>query len=88
MTHEPFHPLEFSNEQLTSSFTVEGTVTPNQLRWKPFPVPSEPVDFVRGKEQRHLPPLYASRGGWYGGSRDATIGIQTVRMERAESLPP
>ncbi len=23
-------------------------VTPNQLRWRPFPIPEDPVDFVRG----------------------------------------
>jgi hypothetical protein len=23
-------------------------ITPNQLRWRPFSVPDEPVDFVRG----------------------------------------
>jgi homogentisate 1,2-dioxygenase len=33
-------------ENLTADFR-QGTVTPNQLRWKPFPIPSEKVDWVR-----------------------------------------
>jgi homogentisate 1,2-dioxygenase len=47
VTHEPFHPLNFPAEQLTADFSM-GMVTPNQLRWRPMPIPSEPVDFVRG----------------------------------------
>lgn len=47
VTHEPFHPLEFPTETLTADFT-SAAVTPNQLRWRPFPVPGAPVDFVRG----------------------------------------
>ncbi|KAG2428612.1 hypothetical protein HYH02_014313 [Chlamydomonas schloesseri] len=47
VTHEPFHPINFPNETLTADFSG-GTVTPNQLRWRPFPIPSEPVDWVRG----------------------------------------
>eukprot|EP00775_Hariotina_reticulata_P013328 gene13328-13457_t len=47
VTHEPFHPLNFPAEQLTADFSL-GVVTPNQLRWRPLPIPAEPVDFVRG----------------------------------------
>ncbi|GIL72055.1 hypothetical protein Vretimale_540 [Volvox reticuliferus] len=47
VTHEPFHPVNFPNESLTADFAA-GTVTPNQLRWRPFPIPPEPVDWVRG----------------------------------------
>jgi homogentisate 1,2-dioxygenase len=48
VTHEPFHPLNFPAEKLTADFSA-GVVTPNQLRWRPFAIPSEPsVDFVRG----------------------------------------
>lgn len=48
VTHEPFHPHSFPCETLTADFS-QGVVTPNQLRWRPFPIPSEPgVDFVRG----------------------------------------
>jgi homogentisate 1,2-dioxygenase len=47
VTHEPFHPLNFPAETLTADFS-QGVVTPNQLRWRPIPIPSEPVDFVRG----------------------------------------
>lgn len=47
VTHEPFHPLNFPAETLTANFE-QGVVTPNQIRWRPFPIPNEPVDFVRG----------------------------------------
>lgn len=47
VTHEPFHPLNFPAETLTASFDG-GVVTPNQLRWRPFAIPADPVDFVRG----------------------------------------
>lgn len=48
VTHEPFHPLDFPAETLTSDFD-RCIVTPNQLRWRPFPIPTDgPVDFVRG----------------------------------------
>ena len=49
VTHEPFHPLCFPSETLTADF-LRCVVTPNQLRWKPFPLPPDdhPVDFVRG----------------------------------------
>uniref|UniRef100_A0A7S0R9Z4 homogentisate 1,2-dioxygenase n=1 Tax=Chlamydomonas leiostraca TaxID=1034604 RepID=A0A7S0R9Z4_9CHLO len=48
VTHEPFHPTAFPCETLTADFST-GMVTPNQLRWRPFPIPSEPgVDFLRG----------------------------------------
>jgi len=47
VTHEPFHPLNFPAETLTADF-ASGVVTPNQLRWRPFSIPSESVDFVRG----------------------------------------
>ncbi|KAI8467072.1 MAG: homogentisate 1,2-dioxygenase-domain-containing protein [Monoraphidium minutum] len=47
VTHEPFHPLNFPAETLTADFGL-GVVTPNQLRWRPFSIPTESVDFVRG----------------------------------------
>lgn len=47
VTHEPFHPLDFPTEGLTANFT-QGVVTPNQLRWRPFAIPGEKVDFVHG----------------------------------------
>jgi len=47
VTHEPFHNLSFPPETLTADFT-RAVVTPNQLRWRPFPIPDDPVDFVRG----------------------------------------
>ena len=39
-------PLTFPAENLTAEFS-QGMVTPNQLRWKPFPMPTEKVDWVR-----------------------------------------
>jgi homogentisate 1,2-dioxygenase len=48
MPAEPFHPHPFPNETLTADFSTS-VVTPNQLRWRPIPIPSEPgVDFLRG----------------------------------------
>eukprot|EP00803_Ostreobium_quekettii_P003922 evm.model.scf_3626.1 EVM.evm.TU.scf_3626.1 scf_3626:474-4330(-) len=47
VTHEPFHPLNFPAQALTGDFS-QGVVTPNQLRWRPFEIPHQPVDFVRG----------------------------------------
>ncbi len=47
VTHEPFHPLNFPVNTLTSDFT-NAVITPNQLRWRPFQIPSDPVDFVQG----------------------------------------
>ncbi|HVS31045.1 MAG TPA: homogentisate 1,2-dioxygenase [Thermoanaerobaculia bacterium] len=40
VTHEPFRRLREG--------TALGEGTPNQLRWDPFPLPSEPADFVDG----------------------------------------
>ncbi len=39
-------PLDFPAENLTGDFS-QGVITPNQLRWKPFPYPSEKTDWVR-----------------------------------------
>ena len=47
VTHEPFHPLDFGAENLTADFG-RAVLTPNQVRWRPFSVPSDPVDWVRG----------------------------------------
>ena len=47
VTHEPFHPVSFPPEGLTADFS-RGVVTPNQLRWRPFPIPEHPIDFVQG----------------------------------------
>ncbi len=43
--HRPF--VRIDNAKLTSTFD-ESATTPNQLRWNPPPMPSEPTDFVRG----------------------------------------
>ncbi len=47
VTHEPFHPLDFASEVFSGDFE-RALITPNQLRWRPFSVPDDPVDFVRG----------------------------------------
>ena len=43
--HEPFQRIE--NRHLTNRFG-EADPSPNQLRWDPLPMPSEPTDFVDG----------------------------------------
>jgi len=45
-THKPFRPL--SGGLVRSGPFNEVPATPNQLRWKPIPVPSAPTDFVDG----------------------------------------
>jgi homogentisate 1,2-dioxygenase len=45
VTHEPF---EFAARDLAAESAAPHRVTPNQLRWDPFPIPSEPADFVDG----------------------------------------
>ena len=43
--HEPFKRVD--EGRLTSDFNQVET-PPNQLRWNPLPIPSEPTDFVQG----------------------------------------
>ena len=43
--HQPFHRLD--NGRLVSTFD-DVDVSPNQLRWDPLPIPTEPTDFVQG----------------------------------------
>ena len=47
VVHEPFHAMDFPNQCLLAD-SSKCTITPNQLRWRAFPVPERPVDFVRG----------------------------------------
>lgn len=47
VTHEPFHPLDFGAENLTAAH-ADHVLTPNQIRWRPLALPTEPVDWVRG----------------------------------------
>jgi homogentisate 1,2-dioxygenase len=44
VTHRPFEQIE--NKGWVGKF--DEPVTPNQLRWDPLPVPSEPTDFIDG----------------------------------------
>jgi homogentisate 1,2-dioxygenase len=44
--HEPFRPIE--RGLLRSGPFDEVPPSPNQLRWKPLPIPSKPTDFVDG----------------------------------------
>ncbi|GFR40186.1 hypothetical protein Agub_g745 [Astrephomene gubernaculifera] len=50
VTHQPFHPVDFPQQALSAHFSAASSalLTPNQLRWRPFPLPAEPVDWVRG----------------------------------------
>src|SRR5687767_14677636 len=43
--HRPFRQIDKGG---WVSLFDEVTVTPNQLRWDPLPLPTEPTDFVRG----------------------------------------
>jgi homogentisate 1,2-dioxygenase len=44
--HKPFRPVD--RRLLRSGPFTEVPPTPNQLRWRPLPIPSEPTDFVDG----------------------------------------
>ena len=46
VTHKPFQQID--NKLFRSSPFVEVVTTPNQLRWDPLPVPTEPTDFIDG----------------------------------------
>ena len=46
LTHRPFRQI--APRLLRSSPFNEIAATPNQLRWDPLPMPSEPVDFIHG----------------------------------------
>ncbi len=43
--HQPFRRID--NGRMTNDFGA-GVATPNQLRWNPFPIPSQPTDFIAG----------------------------------------
>jgi homogentisate 1,2-dioxygenase len=43
--HKPFRRTD--NGRMTNDFAA-ATATPNQLRWSPLPIPSQPTDFVDG----------------------------------------
>lgn len=45
VVHKPFQPLPHHN--LTNDFT-QWPPNPNQMRWKPFDLPEQPVDFSEG----------------------------------------
>src|ERR1700758_4433751 len=46
VTHKPYE--EYSTRLLRSGPFNEVRTPPNQLRWDPIPIPSEPTDFVDG----------------------------------------
>ena len=43
--HQPFRRID--NGRMTNEFGA-AVATPNQLRWSPLPIPSQPTDFVAG----------------------------------------
>ena len=43
--HKPFRRID--NARMTNEFGA-AVATPNQLRWSPLPIPSQPTDFVAG----------------------------------------
>ena len=44
--HQPFRQI--ANGMIRSSPFDEAVTTPNQLRWNPLPLPTEPTDFIDG----------------------------------------
>src|ERR1700691_4796191 len=46
VAHKPFEPI--SPKRLRSAPFDEVPTPPNQLRWMPIPIPSEPTDFIDG----------------------------------------
>lgn len=46
VAHRPYEPM--GSRWLRSSPFDEVPAPPNQLRWKPLPIPTEPVDFIDG----------------------------------------
>ena len=78
VTHEPFHPLDFAAEALTADFT-HAPLTPNQMRWRPFAIPADPVDWVRG--------LFTVAGAGGAGTRDGyAIHVYAASADMAAKL--
>ena len=51
LTAQPVFVWRYLNVSKDLLYTGEfdrGVITPNQLRWRPFAIPSDSVDFVRG----------------------------------------
>src|ERR1700678_886120 len=46
VAHRPFEPI--SPKRLRSAPFDEVPTPPNQLRWMPIPIPSQPTDFIDG----------------------------------------
>ena len=69
--HEPFAPLDA--RLLVGTFDDVPT-PPNQLRWDPMPIPSEPADFVEGLI------TIAGNGGPYA---NAGVGIHIYAANRS-----
>jgi homogentisate 1,2-dioxygenase len=43
--HSPFRRIDHAG--MTAAFDIH-LASPNQLRWNPLPIPSEPIDFIQG----------------------------------------
>ena len=69
--HQPF--VELKNEKFHNNFD-EAPVTPNQLRWDPWPLPNAPTDFVDG---------LISIAGNGGAAAQAGIGIHVYAANRS-----
>ncbi len=46
VTHKPYEPL--ADKRIRSGPFDEVATPPNQMRWDPVPIPTEPIDFVDG----------------------------------------
>ncbi len=53
VAHKPFQPI--NPKRLRSAPFDEVPTPPNQMRWTPIPIPSEPTDFVDGDWCGHVP---------------------------------
>jgi homogentisate 1,2-dioxygenase len=72
VTHRPFEQI--SNRLTRSAPFNEVPTTPNQLRWDPLPVPSEPTDFIEG---------IATMGGNGDPSLQTGLGIHLYAANRS-----
>jgi homogentisate 1,2-dioxygenase len=69
--HSPFS--EFAHATFHNRFE-EAPATPNQMRWDPLPMPSEPVDFLDG---------LVTMGGNGGAGEQAGVGIHLYCANRS-----
>lgn len=72
VVHRPFQPYEGARQWLAGF--GQGPVTPNQLRWSPLPIPTEPTDFIEGVQ---------TWGGNGGPEEFSGVGIHLYAANRS-----